>query len=48
MSGHALESAGIYELGEINQKRMDLPEKNRKKIYTDNVKGVIIRVTRKA
>ena len=48
MSGHALESAGIYELGEINQKRMDLPEKNRKKIYPANVKGVIIRVTRKA
>lgn len=48
MSGHALESAGIYELGEINQKRMDMPEKNRKKIYPANVKGVIIRVTRKA
>jgi hypothetical protein len=46
MSGHALESAGIYELGEITPERMGLPDKSKKKIHATAVKGIIIRVTK--
>ena len=48
MSGYALEPAGIYGVKEITQDRIALPEKNKKKLYPENVQGVVVRIPREA
>jgi hypothetical protein len=48
MSGYALEPAGIYGQKEITAERLGLPDSSKKKINPDNIRGVIIRVTKDA
>jgi hypothetical protein len=48
MSGFALEPAGLYGVEEINAARLGPTAKPKKKIDPQNIKGVIVRIPRKA
>ena len=48
MSGYALEPAGLYGLEEINDTRLGPNAKPKKKINPEQIKGIIVRIPRKA
>jgi hypothetical protein len=48
MSGFALEPAGLYGFEELNDTRLGAAAKPKKKIDPSNVKGIIVRIPRKA